>query len=123
MQSPSRQRGMGLFKMIFAFGPLIILGMAAFKSFPIYSNHFKIAKSVSNVAKEGITDPHQVKKALERRWTIEDITLLEPKDIKVERGDRGKVALAYEYEAVVPLFYNIQLLFTFNGREPISGNE
>lgn len=123
MQMRSRQRGAGLFKMLFLFGTLGLYAIVGAKVFPLYSNHFKVARAVKSVANEGDTDPVSVRKALERRWMIEDIVIIEPQDIKVVRGDRNKVSLAYDYEARAQLFYNAEVVLTFAGSEPLSGSE
>lgn len=123
MQMRSRQRGAGLFKMLFVFGTLGLYAIIGAKVFPLYSNHFKLKRAVAGVAKEGETDPLSVRKALERRWMIEDITIVEPQDVKVVRGDRNKVSLSYDYEARARLFYNAEVVLTFTGSEPVSGAE
>ena len=123
MQMRSRQRGAGLFKMLFVFGTLGLYAIIGAKVFPLYSNHFKLKRAVAGVAKEGETDPVSVRKALERRWMIEDITIVEPKDVTVVRGDRNKVSLAYDYEARAQLFYNAEVVLTFAGSEPVTGAE
>jgi len=123
MQMRSRQRGAGLFKLLFIFGTLAIYGIVGAKVFPLYSNHFKIKKAVKGVASEGITDPMEVRKALERRWMVDDMTIIEPTDIKVQRGERGKVSLVYDYEARAHLFYNADISLVFTGSEPVSGAE
>ena len=123
MQMRSRQRGAGMFKLLFIFGTLAIYGIVGAKVFPLYSNHFKIKKAVHSVASEGTTDPIEVRKALERRWMVDDMSIIEPTDIKVKRGDRGKVSLVYDYEARAHLFYNADISLVFTGSEPVSGAE
>lgn len=123
MQMRSRQRGAGMFKLLFIFGTLAIYGIVGAKVFPLYSNHFKIKKAVKSVASEGITDPVEVRKALERRWMVDDMTIIEPTDIKLQRGERGKVSLVYDYEARAHLFYNADISLVFTGSEPVSGAE
>lgn len=123
MQMRSRQKGAGLFKLIFIFGTLAIYAIVGAKVFPLYSDHFKVVKAVKGVASEGITDPLEVRKALERRWMIEDIKGIEPTDVKLQRGDRGKVSLVYDYEARAHLFYNADVSLIFTGSEPVSGAE
>jgi hypothetical protein len=112
-----------MFKLLFIFGTLAIYGIVGAKVFPLYSNHFKIKKAVHSVASEGTTDPIEVRKALERRWMVDDMSIIEPTDIKVKRGDRGKVSLVYDYEARAHLFYNADISLVFTGSEPVSGAE
>jgi hypothetical protein len=118
---PSRQRQQGFIKMIFIFGSIAFVAIVVMKLFPLYGNQLKLARAVQQTAKEGTIDPVQVKNALQRRWDIEDITNIEPKDIKIERNGSGGGALVYDYEARTHLFYNVHLVLTFNGREPVSG--
>lgn len=123
MQMRSRQRGMGLFKMVFVFGSIALVATIGIKMFPLYANQLKVAKAVKSVASEGHVDPFTVQKGLERHWDIEDITFLDYRQVKIERSERGKVDLAYAYEARVHLFYNADLVLSFQGREPIDGAE
>jgi len=123
MKIRSQQRGAGMLRLLFVIGTLAIYGIIGAKVFPLYSNHFKIKKAVHAVASQGITDPTEVRKALERRWMVDDMTIIEPTDIKVQRGERGKVSLVYDYEARAHLFYNADISLVFTGSEPVSGNE
>ena len=66
-------------------------------------------------------DPVMVRKSLQRRWDIEDIVTVMPKDIAIERGENGGGWLSYDYEARAHLFYNVDLVLTFDGREPVQG--
>lgn len=123
MQMRSRQRGAGLLKLLFVVGNLVLYAIVGAKLFPIYSNHFKLVKAVKSVAQEGEVDALAVQKALSRRWMIEDIVTIDPKDIKVVRGDEKKLSLDYDYESRVHLFYNIDVVLTFTGSEPLKLGE
>lgn len=116
MTSRQSQRGMGLFKLIFVFGSIALVATIGMKCFPLYSNQFKLAKAVKNVAQEG-GEPATMKSSLQKRWDIEDINFLQPKDIEFQRGDNGAITLKYNYEARAHLFYNVDLVLTFSGSE------
>lgn len=117
MPLPQAQRGMGLIKLIFVFGSLALVAIIGIKCFPIYGNEIKIARAIRNVAHEG-GEPAGMIVALQRRWDIEDINYLQPRDVHFERGDSGSsYRLAYSYEARVHLFYNADLVLTFSGSE------
>ena len=123
MQLRHQQRGMGLLKILFIFGMIAFVSVVGLKCFPLYSNQLKVSRVVQSVASEGSVQPGEVRKSLQRRWDIEDITLLEPADVAIERDETGKAFLSYDYDAETHLFYNATLVLNFNGREPISGNE
>lgn len=114
MQSGHAQRGMGLIKLIFVGGALAVLVIVGIKCLPIYGNEAKLARAVNGVANEG-GDPATIVRALQRRWDIEDISYLQPKDVRFEKGASGNYRLTYSYEARVHLFYNADLVLTFSG--------
>lgn len=119
---PSRNRQQGFIKPLFMFGCIAFVAIVGIKLFPLYSNQFKLAKVVSSQASEGSIDPVQVRSGLQRRWDIDDITGILPKDILIERGENGGGVLKYDYEARTHLFYNVDLVLHFTGSEPVKGN-
>jgi len=119
MQSKRRQQG--FLRMFFLFGSIALVATIVIKLFPLYGNQLKLARAVSGVASEGTIDPVSVRKSLQKRWDIEDITDVMPKDIVIERGQNGGGALSYDYEARTHLFYNVDLVLHFSGREPVKG--
>lgn len=119
MQSKHRQQG--FFKLFFIFGSIALVATIGIKLFPLYTNQLKLSRAVSQTASEGSIEPLQVRNSLQRRWDIEDIIMIEPKDIKIERGNNGGGALVYNYEARTHLFYNIDLVLAFDGRAAVKG--
>lgn len=120
-----RQRGMSfwsLLYLLFTLGFYVLLGM---KILPLYLNQMKIAEVVRNVAQQakaddGQIDAHAIQLSLEKRWDIEDIDTLDYHDVQVATRPRGRV-LAYNYDAVVNLFYNINVSIHFQDEVLIPG--
>ena len=119
MQSKHRQQG--FMKLFFIFGSIAFVAIVGMKLFPLYANQLKVAKVVKSAASEGNMDPVQVRNSLQRRWDIDDIDIITPKDILIERGQNGGGALTYNYEGRTHLFYNVDLVLSFEGREPVKG--
>lgn len=119
MQSKHRQQG--FIKLFFIFGSIAFVAIVIMKLFPLYSNELKLSRAVQQTASEGSIDPLAVRNALQRRWDIDDIIIIMPKDILIERGSNGGGALVYNYEARAHLFYNVDLVLTFSGRAPVKG--
>ena len=117
----SRQRQQGFMKLFFIFGSIAFVAIVAMKLFPLYANQLKVSKVVKATASEGNIDPVAVRNSLQRRWDIDDIDIILPKDILIERGQNGGGALIYNYEARTHLFYNVDLVLTFEGRSPVAG--
>jgi len=120
MQSKHRQQG--FFKLFFVFGSIAFVAIVGVKLFPLYMNELKVAKVVKGAATEGTMDAAELRKSLQRRWDIDDITIITPKDIFIERGQNGGGALSYRYEARTHLFYNVDLVLAFEGRAPVKAN-
>lgn len=104
---------------------IVVIAIAAFfvttgmKTLPLYLNQMKVTKAVKSVAGDSSmakASPVEIRKALQRHWDIDDITRVQPKDVKIVRTKAGKV-LRYEYEARERLFYNISVLIEFSGEE------
>ena len=122
MQSRKHQRGVGWFGLMFIFGTIAIVSIVTIKSFPVYMNEMKIKRAVSRVAADpelASAEALGVRRALSRYWDIESIDSLGFDDVKLVRTDRGKV-LQYDYQVVVPLFYNVSLLFDFQGEHSMT---
>ncbi len=117
----SRHRQQGFMKLFFIFGSIAFVVIVGLKMFPLYTNQLKLSRVVKNVASEGTIDPVQVRNSLQRRWDIEDIEIITPKDIKITPGGNGGGTLQYDYEARTHLFYNVDLVLHFEGREPVKG--
>ena len=115
----SRHRQQGFLKLFFVFGSIGFVAVVGLKLFPLYANELKVAKVVKSAASEGSIDPVALRNGLQRRWDIDDITIITPKDIHIERGKNGGGALTYSYEARTHLFYNVDLVLTFEGRAPV----
>jgi hypothetical protein len=117
-----REAGVTFIGWIVLLVPMAIVLYACIRLTPIYLNNFKVAKAVEAVASENGAQPTvsvaTVRRDLDNRFDIEGISYPETKDIAVVREGEGWVIEA-SYEQVAPLFGSIQLLVSFDKREPI----
>ena len=123
--SPKRQRGLGLFGLVFVFAVIGFVALIVMRCWPIYLNQMKIAKAVRAVAANeagSAQDSAALFKPLERFWDIDNIDTLDFKKVKLVRSDRGR-AISYKYEARTPLFYNISLVMDFEETVPVKGSD
>lgn len=99
-------------------GFMILVGMQAV---PVYTSEMAIQKVVKAAATDSSSGSlSELHKSLQTRWDVEGITTLDAKDVKIVPNGQGK-ALAYEYDAKVPLFANATLLLHFAHKFPMSG--
>lgn len=113
----SRQGGLGLWGWIVVLGLIAFFAVVGFKTVPVYLNHAQVLKALKGVASQNtsgssVTD---LRSSLQRRWDIDYIRYVEPKDIKVVRRKAGGRALLYDYYVEEHLFYNVYITMYFQG--------
>ena len=116
-----RQRG-GVYGTIFLVALFAGAALLGLKVIPIYLNQGKIETAVSNVAaapQYAKASPYEIRRALEKRWDVDDVKYLELEDIKIDRTNLGNRALAYKYEVRQTLFLNWDLVLTFEKKYPL----
>ncbi len=99
---------------------LLILGSALYAGIrlvPVYLEYTKVSRALEQVRDEhgsmDKTNPQLIRKSLERRWDVEDISRIGWKEIDIR-----KVADGYEmeanYDAEEPFVANLFLLVKFD---------
>src|SRR5215510_2557055 len=98
---------------------LAILGFgvyAGIRLVPLYFEYMEVGRAMDQVAKEFDGEPvtvQQLRTSLDRRWTIEDIKSIQPKDMEIKRTSAGYTMHAY-YDALAPFVGNVSLLAKFD---------
>jgi hypothetical protein len=110
-----RQRGATFLGMVII---LAIVGVALYGGIrltPVYLEYMAIVQALERTAKEGGegTSPQELRNSLDRRWTVDDIKSIQPKDIEIKRTSTGYTMRAY-YDAETPFVGNISLLVHFD---------
>lgn len=117
----SRQRGATFLGMVTI---VAILGFGiygAIRLVPMYLEYMAVVRAMEQTAKENSGATQQaLRVSLIRRWTIEDIKSIEPKDIEIKRAGDGFVMRAW-YRAEVPFISNISLVADFDKSVPVGG--
>lgn len=122
MKAADRQRGASFWGWMVIIVVAVVFGTVALKSAPVYLNEMKIRRTVERVAEDpelagaGVA---QIRERLERFWATEDISRLQPKDVKLVRSKDGTRMLRYQYEVRVPLFLNVSLVYSFEYAKPL----
>ena len=112
----SRQRGAT------AIGILVIVAIVGFglyggiRLLPIYTEYMAVVRAMEQTAEEtsgDATSPPDLRRALDRRWTVEDIKSIQPKDIEIKKISGGFSMRAY-YRAEAPFVSNVSLVADFD---------
>jgi hypothetical protein len=122
-QGIEKQRGLGLFGLIFVIAIIGFFALIIVKVTPIYINQMTISKDLHEVANQfgagsGELEASQIVDAVSKRWDVDYINQLRWTDVKVSHTDRG-LTMSYDYEARVLLFYNIYLVIHFADEIPV----
>jgi hypothetical protein len=112
----ARQRGATFLGMVVI---IAILGFglyAGIRLTPLYFEYMAIARAMEQTATEhkgNAISPQVLRTSLDRRWTIEDIKSIQPKDIQMKKAREGYTMRA-AYEARAPFVANISLVVAFD---------
>jgi hypothetical protein len=119
----SRQRGAT------ALGMLCIVAVLGFGLYgvirlvPVYMEYMAVARAMDQTAKENSgspTNPNELRISLDRRWTIEDIKSIQPKEIEIKKMGTGYTMRAW-YRAEVPFVGNVSLAADFDKTVDVKG--
>jgi hypothetical protein len=82
---------------------------------PIYFEYMAVARAMEQTAKEhdGAASVQNLRISLDRRWAIEDIKSLDPRDMEIKRSANGFTMRA-EYRAEAPFVGNVSLVVDFD---------
>jgi hypothetical protein len=119
----SRQRGataLGLLCIVSIIGFALYGGI---RLFPLYMENLAVNRALTQTAKEASgnpTSPQALRVSLDRRWTIEDIKSLQPKDVEIKKNGSGYSMRAW-YRAETPFVANISLAVDFDKTVDVKG--
>jgi hypothetical protein len=111
-----REQGMTFIGLICLLALVGLVLYAGIRLVPVYINYMKIVRAMEQVAsdtKGDSADPASMHTALERHWTIEDISTVQAKDVEVVKDDDG-MSLHVEYDQSVPYLANVSLTAHFD---------
>jgi hypothetical protein len=105
-----------------AIGMLVIVAIIGFGLYggirlvPMYAEYMAVVRAMEQTAEEANAEsasPSELRRALDRRWTIEDIRSIQPKDIDIKKISGGFSMRAY-YRAEAPFISNVSLVADFD---------
>lgn len=120
----SRQRGATLIGIVVI---LAILGFALYAGIrlvPVYFEYMAVARALDQTAKEHAgspTSPVDLRNSLERRWIVEDIHSIQPKEVEIKKAGSGFTMRAW-YRAEAPFVYNVSLVADFDKTVKVGGD-
>lgn len=111
-----RQRGATFLGMVIILGIIGCGVYAGMRLTPLYMEYMAVARALQQTAEEfdgTSTNAQQLRTSLERRWAIEDIMSLDPKEIEIKRTGNA-FSMHAEYRAEAPFVGNVSLVVDFD---------
>ena len=120
-----KQRGVTMIGWIFLLIPVAIVVYAGIRVGPEYFNYYKLVTAMKETAKQleanEVLTPAGIRGSLEKRFDTGYIDEPNVKDIDITKTEGGWEMRA-EYESVVPMFGNLNLLIDFNSTVLVPAN-
>jgi hypothetical protein len=115
---PRRQRGMAMIQWLILI--LIVGGMAtmAVRTVPHYIDFYTMVSVVEALPKNKVhvMSKQKIRESLKKRFKINNIREFDLTKIVAIERKRGATALTLEYEIREHLFYNVDVVLSFNKR-------
>ena len=120
----SRQRGATLLGILVIASILGFAVYAGIRLTPLFFEYMAVVRALEQTAKEhaGTRNVEELRVSLDRRWTVEDIHSIQPKDIEIKRGGKGLTMRAW-YRAETPFVANVSLVADFDKTVPVGGGD
>jgi hypothetical protein len=113
----NRQRGATFIGMVVI---IMILGAglyAAIRLVPVYLEFTKVARALEQVRDEEATNDtnsQMIRRALEKRWDVEDIESISWRDVEIRKSGDGGFDVEAAYSVERPFAGNVYLLAKFD---------
>ena len=120
MNLPAKQRGMGIFGLMYILITLGIFGYIGLKMFPMYLENIKIKQAVDKVVLMPSADKKPKKElvtAIVKRLDIDGVSRIKERnwqDTITITQKKGKVTITAAYQASLPLFLNLSVVADFH---------
>lgn len=107
-----QQRGVTIMGLLIMLVLFIVIALFAMKVLPSFME-FRTAKSaIDAVARQGMTNSAEVRRAFENRATIDNIVSVRPQDLEITR-EGNSVVIGFAYRKEIPLFSGVGLYIDY----------
>ena len=117
MLTRNKQNGMTFWGFLMVAAVFAFFVLLFFKLLPPYLEHAKIKTALENMARQpdaSSMEKSQIKAALDRRFTIEDVNDIDLNKALFVEKKPGSMTIRIAYERRVPLAYNVTALIEFD---------
>jgi hypothetical protein len=105
------QRGISLTGLIVALGLILFVAMLGMKIFPFFMEYSSAKEAIASI-KASRGTPIEMKRAFNKMADVNSMTSISSNDLIITKIN-GETELAFDYDAVIPLFKNVHLGIKF----------
>lgn len=112
--SARTQRGLSLLGLLFIAALITMAATLAAKVAPTVNEYLAIKRAIVKARTDGV-DARSIRGVFDRAAAIDDITVIDGKDLIVERLPNGEFAVSFDYEQRIEVFGPVSLLINYRG--------
>jgi len=112
-----KQRGITFIGLVFVIVTLLFVAVMGMKLVPAYLEYFNVKKALVKISNEpsfAAMSKIDIVDEFDRSATIDDIKVVNGKDLEISKDAAGKPVVSIEYQATVPLIANVSALIDFS---------
>ena|SRR5215210_6709263 len=107
-----QQYGVSIMGLLTALVIVIVLALFAMKVVPSVLEYRTAKAAIQAVARSGVSNVQDARRAFDNRATIDNITSVRPTDLEVTR-EGNQMVIAFAYRKEIPLFTGVGLYLDF----------
>ncbi|MCF6230539.1 MAG: DUF4845 domain-containing protein [Gammaproteobacteria bacterium] len=116
MYSMRRESGMSMMSLMLVLAVVVVFALVIIKVTPIYLENSQIVSAMKRLVEQSEQQEmslKEVRKGLISRFSIENVKVIDDRDVDIEIRPDGSVSLYLFYEDRTRLFGNIDLIISF----------
>jgi len=120
MRTLKRQQGLTAIGWLFILAIIAVVVLVGLRLTPVYLENFSVSSVLKDLSESNdrYATAGEVRRTLLRRFKINNVDQLDPKDIIIARSGRY-FEVIIDYEVRVPFVYNIDFIMTFENQAEV----
>lgn len=111
-----KQRGMTFIGLVLVVAAIVFVAVIGIKLTPAYLEFLSVKKVIAKIAHESSfaeMSKKDIMDEFDKGALIDNIKVVQGRDLEITKQDSGKQIVSIEYQAVVPLVANVSALLDF----------
>jgi len=106
------QRGVSIMGLLMMLVLMIVVALLAMKVIPSFMEYRTTKSAIEAIARQGVTNAAEVRRAFENRSAIDNIVTVRPQDLEITR-EGNSVVIGFAYRKEIPLFSGVGLYIDY----------